>query len=120
VRDLCLALPGTSERLSHGAPTFFVGPERPFARYVDDHEQGRAALCCAAPPGMQHLLVASAPQHYFVPDEPSHRGWIGLRLDRTLHPDDIAGAVEDAFLTIAPEELIEAEGLAAPSRVLVG
>jgi hypothetical protein len=30
VRELCLALPETSERLSHGAPTFFVRGKRAF------------------------------------------------------------------------------------------
>ena len=31
LRKLALALPETSERLSHGAPTFFVREKRPFA-----------------------------------------------------------------------------------------
>lgn len=30
IRELCLALPETSERLSHGAPTFFVRGKRAF------------------------------------------------------------------------------------------
>ena len=28
IRELCLALPETSERLSHGSPTFFVRGKR--------------------------------------------------------------------------------------------
>ncbi|MGH3063675.1 MAG: MmcQ/YjbR family DNA-binding protein, partial [Gaiellaceae bacterium] len=31
IRELCFALPETSERLSHGHPTFFVRGKRSFA-----------------------------------------------------------------------------------------
>lgn len=30
IRELCLSYPGTSERLSHGAPTFFVNEKKSF------------------------------------------------------------------------------------------
>ena len=33
IRSACLALPETSERLSHGAPTFFVRGKRAFERF---------------------------------------------------------------------------------------
>jgi len=57
VRETCLALPETSERASHGAPTWFV-QEKTFVTYMDDHHgDGRLALWCAAPPGMQRGLV---------------------------------------------------------------
>ena len=41
-----------------------------------------------------------------------HRGWLGVRLDRDLEWNEIAGAIEDAYLTVAPRSLIEAAGLA--------
>jgi hypothetical protein len=37
IRDICLALPETSERLSHGAPTFFVRGKRAFLMVLTDH-----------------------------------------------------------------------------------
>jgi hypothetical protein len=50
VRELCLALPETSERLSHGAPTFFVRGRRSFLMVLTDHHgDGRFAIWCAAP-----------------------------------------------------------------------
>lgn len=68
VRGLCLALPETSERPSHGAPTFFIRGKRSFVMYLDDHHgDGRLALWCAAPVGAQDELVESAPERYFVP-----------------------------------------------------
>ncbi len=34
VRELCLALPETSERLSHGSPTFFIRDKKTFVMYL--------------------------------------------------------------------------------------
>jgi hypothetical protein len=112
VRALCLALPETTERPSHGAPTFFVRAKRAFVMYMDHHhDDGRLALWCAAPEGMQAGLVEAAPEHYFVPPYVGHRGWLGVRLDRDLAWDEIAGAIEDAYLTVAPKRLVQDAGL---------
>jgi hypothetical protein len=109
VRELCLALPETNERLSHGSPCWFIRDKRCFVMYLDDHHgDGRLALWCAAPEGMQRALVDSAPEHYFVPPYVGHRGWLGVRLDRDLAWDEIAGAIEDAWLEVAPKRLVEA------------
>jgi hypothetical protein len=109
VREACLALPEVQERLSHGAPSFFVRGKRCFVMVMDDHHgDGRYALWCAAPEGIQHALVAGDPESYFVPPYVGHRGWIGVRLDRALAWDEIAGAIEDAWLEVAPKRLAEA------------
>jgi hypothetical protein len=109
VRSIALGLPETSERPSHGAPTFFIAGKRSFAMFLDDHHgDGRLALWCAAPAEAQPLLVASAPQRYFVPPYVGHRGWIGLRLDRDATWDEVAGVLEDAWLARAPARLMAA------------
>jgi hypothetical protein len=111
VRELCLALPETTERLSHGSPCWFIRDKRCFVMYLDDHHgDGRLALWCAAPEGMQRALVDAAPEHYFVPPYVGHRGWLGVRLDRDLAWDEIAGAIEDAWLEVAPKRLVESSG----------
>ena len=106
VRELCLALPETTERLSHGRPAFFVRGKKTFVMYLDNHhDDGRLALWCAAPDGMQHALVDADPKRYFVPPYVGHRGWIGVRLDRGLDGDEVAGVIEDAYeaVTGAPK-----------------
>ena len=109
VRQICLGLPGTSERPSHGAPTFFIDGKRTFVMFLDDHHgDGRLAIWCAGPPGAQALLTASAPARYFVPPYVGHRGWIGLRLDRDAEWGEIAGVIEDAWLDRAPKRLAKA------------
>ncbi len=109
VRALCLALPETGERLSHGAPAFFIRGKRSFVMFLDDHHgDGRLAIWAAAPPGMQAMLVEAAPEHYFVPPYVGHQGWIGVRLDRDPDWNEIAGVIEDAWLTRAPKRLAQA------------
>lgn len=109
IRKMCLSLPETSERLSHGAPTFFIRRKRAFVMFHDNHHgDGRLAIWCAAPHDVQRMLVEGAPTHYFVPPYVGHLGWLGVRLDRDLGWDEIAGLVEDAYLTVAPRKLIAA------------
>ena len=104
VREICLALPETSERRSHGEPTFFVRGKRSFATVWDSHHgDGRFALICAAPAGMQAALVEADSERFFVPPYVGHRGWIGVRLDRGFDRDEIAGILEDAYAEVAPQ-----------------
>jgi len=113
IREICLGLPETSERLSHGAPTFFVRGKRAFVMVLSDHHSdGRFAVWCAAPDGMQKLLVEADPERFFVPPYVGHRGWLGVRLDRDLDWGELAGIVEDAYAEVAPPRLIEATRLA--------
>jgi len=109
LRELCLALPEVSERLSHGAPTFFVRDKRAFLMVLTDHHgDGRYAIWCAAEPGTQTLLVEADPERFFVPPYVGHRGWLGFRLDRGLDWNELAGIVEDAYAEVAPTKLVEA------------
>ena len=107
IRKICLALPETSERLSHGAPTFFVR-KRTFVMVLNDHHgDGRFAIWCAAGEGMQAMLVEADPERFFVPPYVGHRGWLGFRLDRELDREELAGLLEDAYVDVAPPKLVE-------------
>jgi hypothetical protein len=109
IRAICLALPETSERPSHGAPAFFVRGKRCFLMVLDDHHgDGRFAIWCAAPPGAQTMLVEADAERFFVPPYVGHRGWLGLRLDRGIDWDEVAGIAEDAFAEVAPAKLVDA------------
>ncbi len=115
LREICLALPETSERLSHGAPTFFVREKRAFLMVLTNHHgDGRFAIWCAAPDGMQKMLVEADPERFFVPPYVGHRGWLGVRLDRGVDWNEVAGIVEDAYADVAPARLVEAAGLREP------
>jgi len=112
LRRLCLALPEVTERPSHGAPTFFVQGKRSFLTLHDDHHgDGRLAIWCAAPEGLQAMLAETSPDVYFVPPYVGHRGWLGVRLERDLAAGELEGVIEDAYACVAPRALLEQAGL---------
>lgn len=106
VRKICLSLPETTERPSHGAPSFFVRDKVCFVNYMDDHhDDGRLALWCACPPGMRDGLVKADPEQYFVPPYVGFRGWIGVRLDRGPDWDAVDRIIRDGYVAVAPKKL---------------
>ncbi len=107
VRRICAALPEVTERPSHGAPSFFVRDKKTIAMFHDDHHgDGRLALWCAAPAGVQAELVETEPERFFVPPYVGHRGWLGVRLDRSPDWDEVAGILTEAFRVVAPKTLV--------------
>jgi hypothetical protein len=106
LRKLCLALPETNERLSHGEPTWFVRDKRVFVTYADHHHDDRLAFWCAAPAGTQEALVGSDPDRFFRPPYVGHRGWLGLWLDVPQDWDRIAELVTDAYRMVTPKSLV--------------
>ncbi len=106
LRRICLALPETTERLSHGEPTFFVRDQKTFVMCADHHHDDRLAFWCAAPDGFQHMLVEAEPDRFFVPPYVGHRGWLGVRLDVPVDWDEIRAIVEGAYRTVAPRRLV--------------
>ena len=107
LRELCARLPEVTERLSHGAVTFFVRGKRTVCYLTDDHHgDGRLALICPAPAGVQQEMLALDPERFFRPPYVGHRGWIGLRLDRDPEWDEVAALVVEAYRCVAPKTLV--------------
>ncbi len=44
LRALCLSLPETTERVSHGEPAWFVRDKKLFVTYANHHHDDRVAL----------------------------------------------------------------------------
>jgi hypothetical protein len=96
VREIAMALPGTTEKLSHGEPAFFRG--RMFITVDNNHHgSGHVAIWCRAEPGAQSAFVDAAPEHFFVPPYVGSQGWLGVRLDSGLDWKAIAGCIESAW-----------------------
>lgn len=107
LQAIAASLPEVSERLSHGAVTFFVRSKRTVCYLTDDHHgDGRLALVYPAPPGAQEELVRSEPDRFFRPPYVGHRGWVGLRLDVEPDWDEVAGIVVAAYRQVAPTTLV--------------
>lgn len=107
LREVCGALPEVSERISHGAPTFFVRDRRVLCTYHPHgiHGEHGTSIWAPAPPGVQHQLVEAEPERFYRPPYVGGRGWIGVRLDRDLDWDEIDGIVRDAYRLVAPKTL---------------
>ena len=104
VRRYCLALPEATEKLSHGEPTFFV-KKKVFVMYANNHHNdGRIAIWCAAPAGVQEMLVEAEPDKFFKPPYVGVKGWIGIKLDQ-IGDDELASHVRQAWMMIAPVKL---------------
>ena len=90
VRRICLALPGATEKIPHGEPTFFV-KKRVFAMFANNHHNdGHIGVWIPAPPGEQEALIANFPAIYYRPPYVGIKGWVGIDLDRI--GDDELGA----------------------------
>ena len=82
LRELCLALPETTERLSHGEPCFFVRSRKTFVSVDDHHHGGRAPRRSGARrrPARRRSWSPPTRQRFFRPPYVGHRGWLGMRL----------------------------------------
>lgn len=115
VQQLALALPEVSERLSHGAPSFYVRDKRPICRFhhADFAHDGRVSLWCPAPRGVQEELVAADPGRFFAPTPSASavfKDWIADYLDTkgelAVDWHEINAVIEDAHRLQAPKTLV--------------
>ena len=64
VRKICLALPETWEKISHGEPTWFVG-KKVFAMFSNNHHNdGHVAVTLPAAIGIQEALIKKSPKKF--------------------------------------------------------
>jgi hypothetical protein len=107
VRTACLALPETSERMSHGGPAFFIRDKKCFVMFLNDHhEDGRLAIWCAAPEGVQLEMVETDPERFFRPPYVGHRGWLGVHLPG-IDQAELGAICREAFVSVAPKTLVK-------------
>ena len=104
VRRICGALPETTEKISHGEPTFFVRKKVYTMFASNHHNDGHIAVWIPAQPGMQELLINTLPKTYFKPPYVGVKGWIGIELPE-ISDDDLAVHLRDAWRLIAPKTL---------------
>ncbi len=99
IRRMCLALPGVTEKLSHGEPTFFVN-KRMFAMFSNNHHNdGHVAVWIPAQPGEQESLVASFPKTYYRPPYVGVKGWVGIELSQ-ISNEELGAHLSEAWKLI--------------------
>jgi hypothetical protein len=110
VRKIALALPDVNERISHGAPCFFIRNKLPICYYHDNHRgDGRISLWCPAAPGVQDTMVFVDPARFFRPvtsDAGHFKHWVGVFLDQGhIDWNEISTIIARAYHTMAPKGL---------------
>jgi len=115
VRRICTALPQTTEKLSHGAPTFFVA-KKVYAMFVNNHHNdGHVAVWIPVAPGLQATLLKTEPHEFFMPPYAGVRGWVGVELG-AVSDDELGFHLCEAWRLIAPPKTRTGVG-AAGQRV---
>lgn len=107
VRKIALALPEVNERMSHGAPCFFIRDRQPLCYFHDNHRgDGRISLWCPATPDLQDAMLRVDPERFFRPTTSSaghFKDWLGvfLDIDDEVDWDEIAFILHRAYRMIA-------------------
>jgi hypothetical protein len=110
VRRMCMALPETTEKISHGEPTFFVR-KKVFVMFANNHHNdGHLAVWLPVPTGEQELLIEGAPETFFKPPYVGVRGWVGIKLNN-ISDEALNSFVQEAWKLIAPKRLHELVGV---------
>jgi hypothetical protein len=104
VRRICLSLPETWEKISHGEPTFFVR-KKVFAMCSNNHHNdGHIAVVIPTAIGIQAMLIERSPEKFYRPPYVGVRGWVGIELGR-VSDEELAFHIHEAWRLIAPEKL---------------
>src|SRR5262245_28682309 len=105
VRKMCATMPSVSEKLSHGAPTFFVEKDKGvFVMFVDNHhDDGHLAVWLPVPTGLQTALIEEAPATYFKPPYFGSSGWIGIELSK-ISDEALQIHIREAWELTAPKK----------------
>jgi hypothetical protein len=103
VRRICASLPETTEKLSHGEPTFFVR-KKVYAMFSNNHhDDGHIAVWIPAAPGLQAMLISTWPDKFFRPPYVGVRGWVGIELPN-VDDEELASHLRDAWSLVAPKK----------------
>jgi hypothetical protein len=112
IRRIALAFPGVQERVSHGAPCFFIRNKQPLCYYHDNHRgDGRISLWFPAAPDVQDAMLRIDSKRFFRPATSSagaFDNWLAIFLDAGNGPNwkEVAALLERAYRSVAPRTLI--------------
>ena len=106
LRGIIEALPETSEKLSHGAPTWWGG-KKTFAVYHDGHyDEGRRGVWIKAPEGAQEALVDDDPERFYRPKYVGPSGWVGVRLEGKVDWAQVRFLLVEGWRMVAPKRAL--------------
>jgi len=97
LRQICLGLPETTEKVAWGEPTWRVKGKL-FAQ-LDNHHHGadHLAVWLPAPLGEQESLIFLDARRFFRPPYVGVRGWVGVRIDGRPNWAQVTTLVKQAY-----------------------
>lgn len=106
LRAIIGELPETSEKLSHGTPTWWGG-KKTFANFHSgSYDEGREAVWIKAPDGAQEALIHEDPSRFYRPKYLGPSGWVGMRLDRKPNWDVVRELLIEGYRLVAPKRAL--------------
>lgn len=107
LRALISSLPETSEKLSHGSPTWWGGKKTFATLHSGGYDDGRPAVWFLAPEGAQEVLVEANPERFYRPKYLAHRGWVGMRLVGEVDWAEVDQHLRAGYRMVAPKRALK-------------
>ncbi len=99
VRAIALALPGVTEGITHGSPSFYIGKKFMAVRGEDDNLIMKSAIV------ERDLLVQLEPGKYFITDHYVPFDYVLVRLDN-VDKDEVSDLFRKAWRRLALKKLV--------------
>jgi len=106
LRVICLPYPEAQEDGGVGSPSYKVRSKIFVMRHPMRLPSGdRPSVWLKAGPGVQTMLVGSAPDRFAVPPYIGHKGWVAVYLDGDADWDELADLIDASYRLVAPKRL---------------
>ncbi|SFR98589.1 MmcQ/YjbR family DNA-binding protein [Sphingomonas jatrophae] len=113
LREIAMALPEAAEKVSHGAPVFYIDKGKTYAWFSHDHHGNGVTAVIVKVSGLDEheMLVEREPERFHRPAYFRADQWIAIRVDLPdTDWDYIADRVAMSWELVAPRRLLEAGG----------
>lgn len=111
IRDLCLALPETSEDTQFGNPCFRAGKKNFCTLYFKSGKMQLSTWC-----GSEGQATLTFDKRYKVPAYTGHNGWIELDISRPMLKGEAASLIDTSYRHFALKRMLKALDAAADSQ----
>lgn len=108
LRRIVEALPETSEKISHGVPTWWGGKKTFACFHNGGYDHGRQAVWFKAAEGAQEALVEADPDRFYRPKYLGPKGWVGLRLEGEVDWSEVRRFLVQGYRLVAPKRALKA------------
>ena len=106
VRTFIEGLPETSEKLSHGSPTWWGGKKTFACFHNGSYDEGRRAVWIKAPEGAQEALIEANPERFYRPKYLGPKGWVGVRLEGRVDWAEVEDLLIEGYRLVAPKRAL--------------